>query len=101
MKMYILLKDTVPLGLAVTAAAHAGTTAALKWQNHPDFQEWLKSFKKVTCSVGPEQFENAKRTRDHVVLTESSLNGEETAIVFLPRKEEDWPSSFRYYKLYR
>ena len=46
-----------------------------------------------------EEFERAKAFEDHVVLTESALEGQEVAIAFKPRAE--WPKAFRFYRLYR
>ena len=96
--MYILIKDTIPLGKAINAAAHAGAIAVLQWQEENDFNEWLNSFKKVTCKVSEEEFIKAKQFKKHIVLTESSMGGKEVAIVFCPRKE--WPKTFKHYRLY-
>jgi hypothetical protein len=41
MKMYILIKDTVPLGIAVVAAAHASLAAYLKFKDSPEVEQWL------------------------------------------------------------
>lgn len=100
MKMYILIKDSVPTGLAVAAAAHASLAAYLKFRDTAEVSEWLSPgpFRKVVCTVGDEEFEGAKRCCDHIVLTESALDGQEVAIAFKPRQE--WPAQFRRYRLY-
>jgi len=56
-------------------------------------------FKKAICKLNDTEFENAKSFEDHIVITESSLGGQEVAIAFKPR--EEWPKPFRFYSLYR
>ena len=100
MKMYILVRDAVPLGHAMSAVAHASLACALQFDNHPDVKSWLAaSFKKVVCRVSDADFERAKKVADHVLMTESALNGEETALAFRPRQE--WPKAFKFFQLYR
>ena len=41
----------------------------------------------------------AKEAEDHVVLTESALDGAEVAMAFKPRAE--YPKAFRFFKLFR
>ncbi len=98
--MYILLKDSIPQGFAVLAAAHASLAAYKKFEEDADMQEWISgTFYKVICKVNDKEFEKAKSFEGHVVLTESALDNQEVAIAFKPR--EDWPKSFRFYRLYR
>jgi len=98
--MYILIRESVPLGFAMVAAAHASLAAYLKYQNAPDVEQWLAGpFCKVICKVTDRDFDRAKAEPDHVVLTESALNHEEVAIAFKPRTE--WPKAFRYFRMYR
>jgi len=100
MKMYILIKDSVPLGYAIVAAAHASLAAYLTFRDAEEVQQWLAGpFRKAVCKVSAEDFEKAKAVPDHVVITESALDGEEVAIAFRPR--EDWPKSFKFFPLYR
>ena len=100
MKMYILVRDDVPLGFAMVAVAHASLAAYLKFKDSPEVSAWLEGpFFKAVCQVGAKEFENAKLVEDHVVLTESALGGREVAIAFRPR--EEWPKMFRFLKLYR
>lgn len=94
MKMYILVKDSVPLGLAMVAAAHASLAAYLKFRDTPEVAKWLSgSFRKVVCKVTDEQFDAAKAGHDHVVLTDSALGNLEVALAFRPR--EEWPPVFK------
>jgi peptidyl-tRNA hydrolase len=100
MKMYILIRDDVPLGLAMVAAAHASLACYLKFKDAPEVVEWLEGpFFKAVCKVNAREFENAKAVEDHVVLTESALDGREVAIAFKPRSE--WPKMFRFFRLYK
>jgi hypothetical protein len=98
--MYILIRESVPTGFALVAAAHASLAAYLKFKDTPEVQEWLSGpFYKTVCKVTDEQFEQVKSCPDHVVLTESALGGAEVAIAFKPRAE--WPRAFKFYRLYR
>ncbi len=100
MKMYILIKDTVPLGTAMVAAAHASLAVYLKFKESPEVEQWLSgSFRKVVCQVTGNEFEKVKTVEDAVVLTESALDNQEVAIAFKPRQE--WHKSFKFFKLYR
>ena len=100
MKMYILFHETVPVGFAVVAAAHASLACYLKFKDHPDVKSWLNGpFYKAVCSVNDTEFESARTLEDCVVLTESALDGRDVALAFRPRK--DWPKAFRYFELFK
>jgi len=101
MKMYIAIRDSIPVGHAINSASHASLIAYLTWNmDDRDFQDWmLYSFKKVTCKVTDEEFAQLKQLDKHVVVTESALGGAEVAIVLAPRKE--WPEIVRQLKLYK
>lgn len=100
MKMYILIREAVPTGFAVLAAAHASLACYLKFRDSAEVAEWLAGpFYKAVCKVSDAEFERAKEVADHVVLTESALDGQEVAIAFKPRAE--WPKAFKFYRLYK
>jgi peptidyl-tRNA hydrolase len=100
MKMYILVRDDVPLGYAMVAVGHASLAAYLKFQHTEEVQSWLAGpFFKAVCKVTDKEFANAKQVPDHVVITESALDNKEVAIAFKPRDE--WPKMFKFLKLYR
>lgn len=100
MKMYILIRESIPAGFAVLAAAHASLACYLKFRDAPEVAEWLAGpFYKAVCKVSDAEFERAKEVADHVVLTESALAGQEVAIAFKPRAE--WPKAFKFYRLYK
>ena len=98
--MYILIRESVPLGFAVSAAAHASLACYLKFRDSPEVETWLSGpFYKVICKVSDDEFEKAKAFEDNVVLTESGLSGQEVAVAFKPR--EEWPKPFKFYRLFR
>jgi len=100
MKMYILIRESVPTGFAMLAAAHASLACYLKFKDTPEVAEWLSGpFFKAICKVNDQEFERAKEFDDHVLLTESALDNQEVALAFKPR--EEWPKSFRFYRLYK
>lgn len=98
--MYILVRESIPVGFAILAAAHASLACYLKFRDSPEVGEWLSGpFFKVVCRVSDEEFDQAKSIEDNVVLTESALDGAEVAVAFRPRT--DWPKAFRFYRLYK
>ena len=100
MKMYILVRESLPIGFAILAAAHASLACYIKFRDSPDVEAWLAGpFYKVVCRVTDAEFEAAKLFEDSVVLTESALDNVEVAIAFRPRAE--WPKGFKFYRLYR
>jgi len=100
MKMYILVRDDIPLGFAMVAVAHASLAGYLAFRDTPEVAQWLSGpFFKAVCKVNATEFANAKQVDDRVVLTESALDNQEVAIVFKPRDE--WPKMFKFLKLYR
>jgi peptidyl-tRNA hydrolase len=100
MKMYILIRESVPTGFAIVAAAHASLACYLKFRDTKEVSEWLSGpFYKAVCKVNDKEFENAKTFEDYVVLTESALNNQEVALAFRPR--EEWPKPFKFYRLYK
>jgi peptidyl-tRNA hydrolase len=98
-RMYICIKKSIP-SHKVLGAAHGVLMAHLKFQDKPEYQEWLKeSFRKVVCEVNDEMFEHLKKYQDYIIVTESGLGNQEIALVFCPRAE--WPSEFKYFSLLR
>jgi hypothetical protein len=102
MKMYICIKDSTPVGMAMNAAAHAGLMCHLKFNQDADYQTWLDhSFKKVTCSVTDAEFAMLKNLDDHLIVTESKMDNAELAIVLCPRQDTDWPEFVSLLKLWK
>ena len=100
LKMYILIKDDIDLGHAMLAVGHGVLACYREFECDPVMQNWFKnSYRKVVCKVNQKEFDNAKLFPKYVLMTESALDGGETAIVLCPRQE--WPKALKWYKLYR
>lgn len=115
-KMYILVKETLSPGHTALACAHASLGGYLHFveleRHKSDYggaivktatEMWATvSFRKVVCSVNEEQFQEAKSYgvagEDYRVMSESSLENAEVAIVFRPRPE--WEPFFKKLQLY-
>jgi hypothetical protein len=98
--MYIAIKEWVPAGHAVNCAAHAGLIGWLEFKHRQDTKDWLKnSFKKVTCIVSEEEFNEIKQIKHSKIITESNLENDEVGIVFAPRNE--WPPIMKTLRLWR
>ena len=99
-KMYILVKEKIPIGKAVVGIAHASLACYLKFQNTEDVKQWLAGpFYKTVCKVTEKEFEKAKLETDFVIITESTLDDSETTIAFKPRVE--YPKYFKFFRLYK
>ena len=100
LKMYILVKDSVPIGKAAVGIAHASLACYLKFKDAPEVKEWLDGpFYKTVCLVSNKEFEKAKALEDHIVITESTLNNQETVVAFKPR--EEYPKGFGFFRLFK
>ena len=98
--MYIVVRESLPIGQALVAVAHASLACYLRFRDDPEVAAWLSGpFRKVVCKVTDEEFERAKGFADHVVMTESQLAGAEVALAFKPRAV--WDKSFQFLRLYR
>jgi peptidyl-tRNA hydrolase len=100
LKMYILVKDSLPIGKAAVGIAHASLACYLKFKDNPEVKEWLDGpFYKTICLVNDTEFEKSKELADHIVITESTLDNQETVIAFKPRIE--YPKGFGFFRLYK
>ena len=103
LKMYILVKDSAPIGLGINACSHVGYLAAKTFDNQIS-EEWEKcSFKKVTCLVSPEQFDQAieeirKVDGEYVLFNEDDWNNQDISVAFEPRYS--FPEIFKTFKLH-
>lgn len=96
--MYILVKGSAPRGLAINGVGHTALMTYLKSAENQETKDWLEhSFKKVTCILSDEEFEEARLFAGAVICEESAIDDEEIAIGFAPRY--DWPEKFLNYKL--
>jgi len=102
MKMYICIKDSTPVGMAMNAAAHAGLMCHLEYKDDGVYQAWLaNSFKKVTCMVTPAEFAMLKELDDNLIVTESRMDNAELAVVLKPRHDVEWPEFVNLLKLWK
>lgn len=100
LKMYILVRETIPLGLAMAAVAHAAIACWDEYVMETEMESWFEhSFRKVICKVNDREFEKAKALDRNVVMTESALDNQETAIALCPR--EEWPKFMKFLRLYK
>ncbi len=98
MRMYILIKETVPNKFVPVIAAHASLACYQKFETDENMQIWINSiFKKVVCKVNDKEFENAKN--ENIILTESALNNEEVCLAFSPRNE--YSKQFKYFRMWK
>ena len=103
LKMYILVKNTAPIGLGINAVGHA-TFMAGQTFNSDVFNEWKeKSFRKVTCLVSPEEFDAAISAiknvgGNYVVFNENDWNDQDLSVAFEPRYS--FPEIFRTFNLH-
>lgn len=101
--MYIIVKDTVPTGLGINACSHAGFLAARNFKG-PIMSDWEKySFRKRTCLVTPEQFDECVKTIDevngeYVLFRENDWHDEIISAAFAPRYS--FPQIFKDIKLH-
>lgn len=98
LRMYILVKKSIPLGVGIVSVAHAPVMLMQKYRDDELLKEWLEtSFRKVVCWVSDEEFEKYKNMDRSIIVSESKFDDKETAIALCPRKE--WPKAFHYFML--
>lgn len=101
--MYIIVKDTVPTGLGINACSHAGYLAAKNFKG-PVVEDWEKnSFRKRTCIVSQEQFDQCIKAiddveGDYVLFQENDWYDEVISAAFAPRYS--FPQIFKDIKLH-
>ena len=101
LRMYILVRDTMPLGIAAVSISHAALACYLDFEDRQDMQDWrAHSFRNVVCLVTDEEFEAAKTVPLHTVISESNFGDTEVALAFCPRPLKQWPRAFRQFRLY-
>lgn len=101
--MYVIVKDTAPIGLGINACTHAGFMAGRTFSGQV-FQDWMNfSFRKRTCLVSPEEFDKCieeikKVDGDYVVFNENDWGNQDLSAAFAPRYS--FPSIFKTLKLH-
>jgi len=101
--MYVLVKNTAPIGLGINACSHIGYLAARKFENRITNEWEQKSFKMITCLVTPSEFDICVNSisevnGNYVIFREPDWNNEELSVAFEPRYT--YPSIFKTLKLH-
>lgn len=103
LKMYVLVKNTAPIGLGINAVGHATFMAAQNFESKV-FKIWeINSFRKVTCLVSPEEFDAAIEAikevdGNYIVFNENDWNDQDLSVAFEPRYS--FPEIFKTFKLH-
>lgn len=109
-RMYILVRESIPLGKAINSVAHGAIGANDLWQHIDEYQKWKAlSYRKITCKVSDREMQVIyKSMKEHEIpyleQTENSLNGEHTLTVVFPidrRRIENDLKPFNYLRLYK
>lgn len=103
LRLLAVVRDDLPPNHVALTLFHAGLSVYIRWIDNPEYSKiidlWLThSFKKVIRKANAAQFEQAKKEHPHIVMTESSLEGKETALIFLP--SDDHPKFLNYLPKY-
>jgi hypothetical protein len=99
LKMYILVRESVPLGVAIVNVAHASLACYRHFSYDELMQQWIAGpFYKVICQVSDKDFDACKKIEKHVIITENKYGDQEICIAFCPRWE--WPRKFKYFRMY-
>ena len=106
MKMYILIRENIPVELAPVVSAHASLACYLTFKDNTyvaeDMKKWLDtSFVKVLCSVNETEWKKAQEfcEGEFIAITESTLKNKEVALVYAPKA--DYPEFFSHLKLWK
>ncbi len=99
MKMYIVVKDSVPDKLVPVITAHASLACYKKFEANAEMQQWINGiFKKVVCVVNDTEFNRLKDEDNVLLLTELSLDNAEVCLAFCPR--ENYHKKFKFLKMW-
>lgn len=115
LKMYIVIKDSVPDKMVPVLVAHSTLGAHLKFSGIEEIRKdadlysvWLKeSYRKVVVKVNDKQFENIKRLDTEFTskygiyegYENKTLNGETSCLVLIAR-HGNLPKDLSYAKLW-
>ena len=102
LKVYLLIADDVPIGHAINCASHAGTAIVVNNPNDPVIKDWSENhFYCATCKVSREDFDYAKNFGKHEVIAEGALDHKEVALIFHPRRHDQWEPFFKFLPLFK
>jgi hypothetical protein len=101
--MYVIVKNTAPIGLGINACTHAGYLAAKKFKGeiHTDWEK--HSFRKRTCLVSEEEYNECIKSiialnGDYLEFIENDWGDRALSAAFAPRYS--FPSIFKKIKLH-
>lgn len=88
-KQYIVLRPQISPSLAVIGVAHGVLAGYLKWKDEEIVKDWISGkygpFYKVICQAEDlKQFQIIRNWYENIVMTESSVDNAEIAVVFKP-----------------
>lgn len=103
MRLYIAVLDEFPDYMTPTLVAHAVLGAHLKFNDNPQYQDWLTtSFKKCVVRVNRKEFEKIRNLPDVYLGHENNtLNGEKSCAVVLPTVDTLLPNVLKFAKLWK
>ena len=101
MKMYIAVLDEFPDFMTPTLVAHSVLSAHLKFENNPDYQDWLNnSFKKCVVRVNQKEFTKiSELPLVHLGHENHTLEARKSCAVVCPSKEI--PNVLKFAKLWK
>lgn len=102
MKMYIAVLDEFPDFMVPTLVAHTVINAHLKFQDDPEYCEWLKHyFKKCVVRVNQKEFDKISLLPKVFLGHENkTLNGKKSCAVICPT-EKELPNVLKFAKLWK
>jgi hypothetical protein len=103
MRLYIAVLDEFPDYMTPTLVAHAVLGAHLKFNDNPQYKDWLtNSFKKCVVRVNRKEFEKIRNLPDVYLGHENNtLNGEKSCAVVLPTVDNLLPNVLKFAKLWK
>ncbi len=103
LKMYVLVKNTAPIGLGINSVGHVTYSACKKFdsQIHKEWETY--SNRQVTCLVSEEEFKQAieeieKIGGKYVLFNENDWNDQDISVAFEARY--NFPDIFKTFKLH-
>lgn len=104
LKMYIVVRDDVPVNITPTLVAHSAINAHIKFNGKSElYDEWLeKYYYKVTVKVDKNVFEKIRSTIPcHEGYENKTCNGEITCLVCEPVWSDNTPKPLIYASLWK
>lgn len=102
MRLYIAVLDEFPDYMTPTLVAHSMLSAHLKFQDDPEYREWLdKSFKKCVVRVNQREFDRiAQLDKVHLGHENHTLDARKSCAIVCPTAGE-LPNVLKFAKLWK